>query len=360
MAFNVGIAADIIASTLENFNNPKDPKDILQHVSNKPLLRILMNSKQDFAAAGPAAGNVAQPNLREPVMGKLMKDQPGSYVGISGADVLTFRSSDGAIQTTFPVRWMHAGFQITHDELMMQGVEISKDNNTKSNEDDQVKLFDALQLKKADYQESIMYARNMTLWLDGTQDAKAIPGIKAIITDDPTQGATGGINRVNVWWRHIARTGVGGALPMLQYSKADQTLTETINADIRQLENYGGKLDVALAGSDVCDAYEREARAKGLLTQTGWTDALTNVKVRGIKVGSLEIEYDPTLDQIGEAKSIYMWDSRKLRLRPQKKQWGRVTNQNQPSDQFVMLMSTTDRGGLVTRQLDCCYKGILQ
>lgn len=360
MAFNVNIAADVTASTLENFNNPKDPKEILQHVTNKPLLRILLFSKDEFAAAGAAAGTTNPPNLREPVMGKLMKDQPGSYVGISGSDVLSFKSSDGAIQTTFPVRWMHAGFQITHDELMQQGVEISKDNNTKSTGDDQVKLYDALQLKKADYQESIMFARNATLWGDGTQDAKAIAGIKSIITDDPTAGVTGGINRVNVWWRHIANTGVGNALPKLQYSKADQTLTETINATIRQLEKYGGTINVALAGSDICDAYEREARAKGLLTQTGWNDSVTNVRVRGIKVGNLEIEYDPTLDDMGESKSIYMWDNRKLRLRPQKKQWGRVTNQNQPSDQFVMLISTTDRASLVTRQMDCCYKGILE
>lgn len=357
MAFNVNVAADIIASTLENFNDPKDPKDILQHVLNKPLLRILMNAKLEFAAAGPASGTTSPANLREPVMGKLMKDQPGFYVGISGSDVLAFKSSDGAIQTTFPVRWMHAGFQITHEELMMQGVEINKDNNTKSNGDDRVKLFDALELKKADYMESIMFARNQTLWLDGTQDAKAIGGIKSILTDDPTAGITGGINRVNAWWRHIARTGVGGALPKLQYSKADQTLTETINADMRQLQKYGGRINAALAGSDVCDAYEREARAKGLLTQRGWTDATTNVAVKGIKVGDVEIEYDPTLDDMGESKRIYMWDTSRIRLRPQKKQWGRVTNQNQPADQFVMLMSTTDRGGLTARQLDCGYVG---
>jgi hypothetical protein len=117
---------------------------------------------------------------------------------------------------------------------------------------------------------------------------------------------------------------------------------------------------VALAGSDaICDAYGSRSARQRLLTQTGWADKKTNVNVEGVKVGNLEIEYDPTLDDIGESKRIYMWDSRKLRLRPQKKQWGRVTNQNQPSDQFVMLMSTTDRGGLVTRQLDCCYVGEL-
>lgn len=359
MSFSVNVAADVTASTLENFLNPKNTDDILQHVANKPLLRRLLETKQEFGSAGPASGNTNPPNLREPVMGALMRDQVGFYAGISGSDTLVFKSSDGAVQTTAPVRWMHAGFTITHDELLQQGVHVSKDNSTTASGDDKTNLYNALQLKKADYLESVMFARNKTLWLDGTQDSKAIAGIKSIITDDPTTGTTVGIARTNYWWRHIARTGVGGALPKLVYSKADQTLTETINQDMRQLEVYGGNIDTAFAGSDFCDAFEREARAKGLITQTGWSNALTNTRVKGIKVGSVEIEYDPTLDQLGESKRVYMWDSKHLRLRPQKQEWGKVTNQNQPSDQFVMLISTTDRGALAVNQLDCCYVGEL-
>jgi hypothetical protein len=362
MSFSVNVAADVIASTLEGFQHPKDPKDILQHVANKPLLRKLMDAKVEFGSAGPAVGTTTPANVREPVMGALMKDQSGSYAGIAGADVLVFKSSDGAIQTTCPVRWMHAGFQITHEELLYQGVHVSKDNSTKSTADDRAILFDALELKKADYMESIMFNRDQALHLDGTQDAKAIAGIASIIVDDPTLAGQTilGISSANTWWRSVSRTGVGGALPKLAYSKADQTMTETIIHDFRTLTTYGGNPDMAVGGSDAIDAIVREMRAKGMNTVTGWNDKKNNIGVKGIILpNGTELEFDPTLDRLGQSKVILAWDSSKLRLQPQRGEWGKVTNQNQPADQFVMLISTTDRGVLTCKQMDCQYKAVL-
>lgn len=362
MSFSVAIAGDVVASTLEKFFNPKDPKKILQHIANKPTLRFLLQDKAEFDAAGPASGTTGPANFREPVQGALMRDQVGFYAGISADDVLAFKSGDGAIQTTCPIRWMHAGWKITHEELMFQGVVISNNNRDISapTDDDQVKLYDALQLKKADYQESIQYARNNTLWQDGTQDAKAIPGLKSVLTDDPTAGTTLGISRANIWWRHVADTGVGGAGPKLSYSKADQTLTERLNKVINvTLPLYGGNPDRAVAGSDLIDALIREMRAKGMNTVTGWTDKYTDLSVTGVRYGRLNIEFDPTLDLMGESKRIYIWDSSHLKLRTQKGQWGKVTPQNQPADQFVMLTSTTDRGVVTCNQMDCNYVGVM-
>jgi hypothetical protein len=361
MPISVAIAGDVAASTIEKFLNPKDPKMILQHVQDKPVLAKLYSKKIEFGAAGPNASQGGQPpaNVREPVMGALMRDKPGFYVGITGSNTLTFNTSDGAIQTTCPVRWMHGGFEITHEELMFQGVTVVNNKTAKSSEAEDVALFDALQLKKADYGESIEYGRNNVIWQDGTQDPLAIAGIKSIITDDPTVGVCLGISRANVWWRHIARTGVGGALPKLSYSKADQTMTETLDHDYIQLCRYGGRPDSWFAGSDFIDALKREARAKGMNSVDGWSDGDTDLHVTGISVDKYKIVYDPTLDLIGEAKSCYAWDSRRLKLRPQKNQWGKVTHQNQPYDAFVMLLSTTDRGVLTCNQMDSCYKAVM-
>lgn len=360
MAFTVSVANSVTADTLEGFLQAKGAEDILQHVANKPLLRALEENKKEFTAAGPASGTTGPANVREPVMGALMKDKPSSYAGISGDDTLVFNSSDGEVQTTCPVRWMHAGFKITHEELMYQGVQITN-NKTSSTPQDRANLLDVLELRKADYKESILFNRNKTLWLDGTQDAKAIAGIKSIITDDPTMGTCLGINRAtNTWWRHIARTGVGAALPKLQYSKENQTLTETLNADYLTLCTYGGNPDTWLAGSDIINAIKNELRAKGQNTVTGWKDKRTDLWVKGILLDNHEIVFDPTLDVIGESKRIYAWDSMHLRLRPQKGQWGKVTPQNQPSDQFVLLTSTTDRGVLTCNQMDCCYVGEME
>ena len=46
MAISAATAADVVASSLENFNNPDDPKLILQGVADKPLLRDLLANKE--------------------------------------------------------------------------------------------------------------------------------------------------------------------------------------------------------------------------------------------------------------------------------------------------------------------------
>ncbi|MEI6195402.1 MAG: phage major capsid protein, partial [Verrucomicrobiota bacterium] len=354
-----GIASDVVASTLENFNNPGDPQEILQRVANKPTLRMLLADKAEFDAAGPAAGGTTPANFREPVQGALMRDQAGFYAGWSGADQLAFKSSDGAIQTTCPVRNMHAGMQITHEELMYQGVVINNNTASSPSKNDRVILFKALELKKADYTESLQYARNVTLLQDGSQDAKAIAGIRSILTDDPTVGTALGIARTNIWWRHVADTGVGGAGAKLSYSKADQTLTERLNKVTNvTLPTYGGQPNRCTAGSDLIDMLIREMRAKGMNTVTGWNDKNSNLSVTGVRFGNLNVEFDPSFDLSGDSKRIMIWDSRHLKLRTQTGQWGKVTAQNQPSDQFVMLTSTTDRGTLTCNQMDCHYVGV--
>lgn len=361
MAISAATAADVVASSLENFNNPQDPKEILQRVADKPLLKALIAKKVNFDAAGSGPNATSPANFREPVQGALMRDKPTNYTGWSADDVLVFNGSDGAIQTTCPIRGMHSGFKINHEELSYQGVSVIDNKATAPAKNDRVILFKALQLKMADYDESLNYGRESTLWLDGQQDAKAIPGIRSIITDDPTAvGNTLGLSRTNVWWRHVADTGVGGAGPKLSYSKSDQTLTERLNkVFLVILTTYGGRPDTAFAGSDLIDAIRREMRAKGMITVDGWPDEYTNVAVNGVRFGNIKIIYDPFLDTLGESKAIYAWDSNHLKLRPQTGQWGKVQPQNQPYDQFVMLTSTTDRGVLTCNQMDCCYKGVM-
>jgi hypothetical protein len=345
MAFTVSKASDLAAFQLEKFIKPTSAKSILRHLQKRPLLRVLEEKKEEYGSG--------KDYVREGVMGALMKNQAGFYVGIEGDDVLAFKASDGGIQTQAPIRWMHAGFMITHDELLDAGIHIV-DGDTKATTEEKLELMKVLDTRLADFGESTAAMRNQMLWRDGTQDAKAIPGIFSILREDPTAVATVlGISTANTWWRNIAATGVGGADPKLVYSKADQTLTEGLDHYFTQLCRYGGEPNVWLAGSDFVDMVKREARAKGQLTVTGWSDAKTGILVKGIQVDKYSIEYDPTLDDLGFEKRCVCFDSNHLRLRPQKMEWGKITNQNQPNDQFVMLKSVTDRGALSANQLDC-------
>lgn len=345
MAFSVAVASDMAAIQLRKYVAPEKPEDILQHIQKKPLLVKLQEKAKEF---GSGATYVS-----EGVMGSLMSRLTGFYAGISGSDQLAFKVSDGAIQTQNQIGWAHAGIQITQDELLQQGIHLTNGRSTATTEE-KSKLLDLYETRMADFAQSCMIARNAMLWGDGSADAKYIPGIMAIIREDPTATQTVcGISTSNTWWRNLAATGVGGADAKLVYSKTDGTLTERLSSYHRQLTRYGGDPDVWLAGSDFCDAVEREARYKGLLTTTGWYDKKTNIKFKGIMVGEFEIVYDPTMDDLGYAKRLVCFDSNAIRLRPQKGEWAKVQDRPEPTDQLIISKSMTDRGALTCRQMDC-------
>lgn len=356
MAFTVAVAANIGAEILEGYQRPKNVKDTLLRVAEKPLLRILLASQETYGSAGWAAGadlTTADTNIREYVLGDRMSAQAGSYHGTRGDGILVFKTATGGVQTICPTGKGHAGWSILFDELNAAGVHVTNNKATTTTEERNV-LIDFFETRKADYMESIDYKRNVTLFLDGTQDADIYPGLKSILTDDPTVGTVLGISRANIWWRHIAYTGVGGANAKPQYSKANQTLSETVISIFKyDLPQYGGRPNACIAGRDLCDALDREARAKGMITQSGWADAMTNIDVKGVKIGNLAVEHEPLLDEQGESKRLYAWDTRRLRLRPQREEWGKVTAQNKPADQEVLLTSTTDRAAMCCRQMDC-------
>lgn len=359
MAFTIAIATNIAAEILEGYQRPKNPKDALLRVANKPLLRILMASQEPYGSAGWAAGadlTSADTNIREYILGDQMKSQSGFYHGTRGDGLLTFKSSTGGVQTICPVGHAHAGWSITHDELNAAGIHVTNNRATTTTAERNV-LIDFLETRKAEYLESIDYMRNKTLFLDGTQDPDVYAGLKSILVDDPTAaGNTLGVSRNNIWWRHVADTGVGGAGAKPQYSKANQTLSERIISVFKyDLPTFGGRPDACIAGRDICDALDREARAKGTLVEYGWADKMTNLAVKGIKFGDLAVEHEPLLDEQGESKRLYAWDTRRLRLRPQREEWGKVIAQNQPPDQLVMLTSTLDRAAMTCRQMDCNY-----
>src|SRR3546814_5948792 len=60
------------------------------------------------------------------------------------------------------------------------------------------------------------------------------------------------------------------ALPIYAATPENQNLVTTLQKEWRQLRRYGGAPDLVLAGSDFLEAYEKELRAKGNYTDTGW------------------------------------------------------------------------------------------
>lgn len=326
------VAADIANGLLSDYVKGDALK---QTVQDKPLLRILMEHSETF----PGGKDV----VSSPVQGAFMSDNPGFLQGYSEDDQLTFNQAANLLRCAYSWYEMHSGLEITHTEFKKDGISFTEDDKQSEHKDAKVVriVTSLIQNRIDDFGESWSRAINNTLWSDGSQDPKQTPGIFALLPDNPSAGTTGTLSRSTYpWWRHRVRVG-GSAITA---SAENQTLTKTLRTENRQLRRYGGRPDYALCGSSFMDALELEVGEKGLYTQDGnWAKKKTDINIKGVtmsgKMGNVEFEYDPTLDDKGFAKRCYMFDSRRLRLRPMDTEWNKLITPARPYQYMVFFQS---------------------
>ncbi len=340
--------ADDLASHLLDFYVKKGP--LMQTSQDKPLLRELQKNAETF------------PGGKENISGPVQGDVSENYLGYSEDDSLTFANEDGVLRYNYQWKELAKNLWCSHTELKKDGITILEGNKVSEHRNaEAVRITTGvLKAKLASFGEGLARERQKMLWKDGTQDAKAIPGVTSILTDDPNNGTTGGLNRATyTWWRHRARVGAlavaANTGPKITASKTDQTLTKTLRAEVRQLVRYGGKPSLLLCGSDFIANLEEEVHEKGIYTQEGFknegkTDiGMAKISMRGVGT----FEYDPTLDDLGRSKFCYFIDPRHLVLRPMEGEWNKILNPTRPYNYLVFLKTVTDTGGLIADMLNC-------
>lgn len=314
---------------------------ISQTMEDKPLLAWFEKNKKTFSG-----GNTY---ISDPVQGQYMSDT-SSIQGYSQDDQLQFQQAMNIQRTNFPWKEHNYGLIITWSELKADGITISDSQKiTQHSEKELFVLTDILKNRMEDFRESYQRGKARLYFLDGTQDPKAMPGLKSILTDTPTIGTTGGINRaIYPWWQHRSNL-------TLQASPENQTLCRFFQDERRQLMKYGGKPDTAFGGSDFMKALESEVYSKGVLTQTGFQNSgqtkfgMTKIS----QVGFVSYEWEPMLDDIGESKRCYILDSRRLKLRPMEDEDDKRLSPERPYDYAVFLQNLTLTAAMTATQLTC-------
>jgi hypothetical protein len=188
---------------------------------------------------------------------------------------------------------------------------------------------------------------NLMYWRDGTQDAKEIPGVRSFVLNDPTSATVvAGIDQsANTWWRNRAS---------LALSVADATalvVTNKLQTEMRQLRRFGGRPSCGLAGSSFLEWMEKELRSKGNFTLEGWAKQKSmDMSTADISFKGIEFEYDPTLDDLGLAKYLYLLDLRNIfPMVISGEKWKRH-NPARPHDKYVFYRAHTYAGGLMCRR----------
>jgi hypothetical protein len=310
-----------------------------QTMQERPLLRVLTGAQETFPGG--------KQYISEPVQGVYMDTSAsGFFAGYEHADTLTFSEGGNLDRCQVPWYEVHAGLEISWTDLKRDGITITEsDEPSMHSKRDQVILTSLFANRMQDFTESWARSMNKMLWQDGSQDSKQVPGLLYMIPDDPTSGTFENIARTYTWWRNRAL--VSGN--KITASASAQTLTKTLRSERVQLMRYGGRPNAALCGSDFIDALRLEVHEKGQYTQTGFKKS-TDISMPYIELDGLRFEYDPTLDDLGLAKRCYVFDTRRLKLRPMEGEENRIIKPTRPYDQLVFLRSMTWTGGLLQTQ----------
>jgi len=341
MALGLAVASDIANAALTFYVRGGT---LLQTMQERPLLRILEAAKETFPGG--------KDNINLPVQGAVMSDTAGFFAGYTEDDAFTFTQAQNMLRAAYPWKELHAGLIISWTELKKDGVTVTDSMKTSDHSEVELtRLTSILQNRLQDYGESWARSMNSMLWNDGSQDAKAIPGMKSILTASSAVGTTGGLNRATyAWWRHRTLVGASAIAP----SEANQTLSKRLRSELRQLRRYQGKPNQALAGNDFIEALEMEVQSKGIYTQEGFTNegktdlGMAKIRMRGLGT----FEYDPSLDDAGQAKYCYIFDDRRVKLRPMEQEDNKILTPERPYNYAVFLRSMTYTGGLVCDQLN--------
>lgn len=324
--FVAGVATDLANMLLQFYVREEM---LSQTTQDKPIMRDMIANAETFP------GGLGQ--ISVPVQGAYMADTAGFFAGYSEDDQLTFANAQNALRANYNYKEHHAGLVITWSELKKDGFTITDGTKQKEHSKTElVRLTSVLQNRMADYGESWSRAVENLFWQDGTQDAKAMPGVLSLIFDNPAAGAVGGLDPATyTWWQNRANLNI-------QPSQQNQTLIRTLSDEMIQIRRYGGMPSAIYCGSAFRSQIEMELRGNGYYTQTGYSKD-QNISMGDISItGVGTLKYEPWLDDHNRSKYAYMFDKKKgPKLRPMEGELNKVVTPERPYNYMVFLRSMT-------------------
>lgn len=339
MAFTAAEIQNYTNAALDFHIRSKLPKS--QSIQNKPLLSAFEKRKKTFPGG--------RGNITERVKG----DYSCEIQGWAHNDTVSYSNPVNIKVAEYTYKNLHTGIEVTFDELHRNGIRVTETTTGSATSQitgaEEVQLCNLMEDKLEDMTESWARDFNEILWRDGTQDSSVFPGLRYFITNSPSTGTVGGIDRsVSSWWRNRASLNIVA-------SASTQTLTRTLQSEARQLRRYAASPKfIILCGSGFLEDLELELHEKGTYSQTGFANAGKNdIGIAMISHSTLgDFAYDPTLDDLSLDDYCFVIDINAFKLRPIEGLDKVVHTPARPHDQYVLYKSMTWSGALTANQLN--------
>lgn len=342
MAFTVQEVENIANSTLDFYLERR--KVEAQSLQEKPLLKALRAAEKTF------------PGGKESLTGAAKFDYTTTIQGFEHDDEVEYANPANTKRYNYPWKLIHSGIKFSMHECAKDGISIVDTTNGKGESQhtdrELTGLVNILEEKFEDMIEGMDRGFNTMYWGDGTSDPKLVPGVTSIILDDPTSATiVGGLDQSSIsLWRNRASLALSTAVP------ADMVITNKLQSELRQLRRYnGGNPKLWLAGSSFIEAYEKELRTKGELTQTGFmTKSATDGAMGDVSFKGNQIVYDPTLDDLGKSKYLYVMDTKFIQPYVVDGENLKKHFPARPENRYVFYRAMTWMGGLVCKRRNSC------
>lgn len=337
MSFTVQELENIANATLDHHLDRG--KIYSQTIQDKPLLSMFDKKAKTFPAG------------KEFLTVRVKGEYTTTIQGFSHDDSVNYSNPANIKMATFPYKRIHSGIEVTFDELQRNGISISDTTTgrgeTRHSQREVDALADLFDDKIEDMMEGRARGMNAMFWRDGSADSELCPGIKSFILSNPTAPLiVGGIDQsTNTWWRNRVNLGLSTASPQ------NSTIAQALQTEFRQLKRYGSPKHVMFAGSDFLNALEKELRANGTYTDSGWAGkGAIDMSVADTEFKGVSISYDPTLDDEGDSKLLYIIDTNAIYPMYMDSERNKRHSPARPYDKYVMYRAITDVVGLVCRQ----------
>lgn len=318
-----------------------DPVDQIN--SDRPLFKWLVANKVETIGGNQYFNE------------KVRISNDSNYQNYYGDDQVSFNRKDTVRLAKYPWANFHDGFGLNEDELAANGITLTDDTEATVSDAEKVQIVNLLKENFETLKLGVQENFDLEIHLDGTQNAKAIPGLDFLVSTTPALGVVGGISAVtSLYWRNNASMAIS--------TVTAGNLTDKMEQMWRACMLYGGSPPTDIfCGQAFLDAYRNEsARTIIRQQQTGGRMAASmDVATDDLYFHGLKLQWDPTFDRLDAilgaitypwTKRCYFLNKKFLKLRPLKGHW--MVNRKPPRmyDRYIQYFGMTSKYRMTTNK----------
>lgn len=267
-----------------------------------------------------------------------------------GADAVTYNERDPARWTDFSWYNVHDGFWFDEDRLQANGIDLTDDGSAVPTGAEKEQLINLLKISYRSLKEGLQEHLAFETLRDGTQSAKATPGLAHLVSANPAVGTVGGIDGATAtYWRNNVNTGLSAA-----------TLVEDMETTWKDCMRFGGMLPNAIVcGQAFYDAYLTASASAVQRHQQvmGRNGATMDPSINAVNFHGVPLIWDPTFEALDallstttQTKTAYFLNSSAITLRPLKRQWMRTRPPEKPPERYVWYFGKTTKYGFTSNK----------